>query len=437
MMIYAAISVFTALLPNITDREPLIQITDLAVTSKSWSQWSPRAEIAPRFQLKAAAGRDGRAGLAISTAGSAEFGAWRNVLTGITPGKSYRFTAYYKAHNVPFPQRSVSARLDWRDARGGQPRPPDYILDAGSESGWTKIGQVCAAPEGASSVTVELALGWCAHGEVVWGDISFVEESAPRNRVIRAMTIFHRPTGTKSAADSVEQFCRIAEQHSGERPDIVCLPEGITVVGTGKSYADVCEAVPGPTTTRLGELARVLHSYVVGGLYERVGNVIYNTAVLIGRDGKLVGTYRKTHLPREEVEGGLTPGDSYPVFETDFGKVGLMICWDVQFPEPARALALKGAEVILLPIWGGNEVLAKARAIENHIFLISSSYDMKTFIVNPAGEVLAEASKDRPAVCAEIRLDQKIVQPWLGDMKPRTWKERRPDITIEPYVKRP
>jgi predicted amidohydrolase len=105
-----------------------------------------------------------------------------------------------------------------------------------------------------------------------------------------------------------------------------------------------------------------------------------------------------------------------------------MICWDVQFPEPARALALKGAEVILLPIWGGSEVLARARAIENHVFLISSSYDMRTFIVNPAGEVLAEASKEHPCVSAEMQLDRKIVQPWLGDMKPRTWKERRPDI---------
>src|SRR2546421_2126432 len=148
----------------------------------------------------------------------------------------------------------------------------------------------------------------------------------------------------------------------------------------------------------------------------------------MGRDGELVGTYRKTHLPREEVEGGITPGDSYPVFDTDFGKVGLMICWDVQFPEPARALAVKGAEVILLPIWGGNEILAKARAIENHAFLISSSYDMKTFIVAPDGEVLAEASQNKPVAVAGLHLDRKIIQPWLGDMKPRTWKERRPAI---------
>ena len=102
----------------------------------------------------------------------------------------------------------------------------------------------------------------------------------------------------------------------------------------------------------------------------------------------------------------------------------------MQFPEPARALALRGADLILLPIWGGNETLARARAIENHVFLVTSSYDMKTFIVDPTGAVLAEATPERPVAVAEIRLDRKILQPWLGDMKTRTWKERRSDIPV-------
>jgi len=152
---------------------------------------------------------------------------------------------------------------------------------------------------------------------------------------------------------------------------------------------------------------------------------------LIDRKGKLAGKYRKTHLPREEWEAGITPGDEYPVFETDFGKIGLTICWDVQFPEPSRAMALKGAEIILLPIWGGSDVLARARAIENHIFMITSSYDMRSFIVDPAGKVLAEATKENPIASAELRLDEKIFQPWLGDMKNRTWRERRPDLAAE------
>ena len=95
---------------------------------------------------------------------------------------------------------------------------------------------------------------------------------------------------------------------------------------------------------------------------------------------------------------------------------------------PSGPRIFPGVELIAVPIWGGNGVLARARAIENHVFLATSSYDMKTFIVDPAGAVLAEASAGQPVGLAEIHLDRKIVQPWLGDMKPRTWKERRPDI---------
>lgn len=157
---------------------------------------------------------------------------------------------------------------------------------------------------------------------------------------------------------------------------------------------------------------------------------MYNTAVLIGRDGELAGRYRKTHLPREEWEIGITHGNEYPVFDTDFGRIGLMVCWDVQFPEPARALAAQGAELILLPIWGGNETLARARAIENHVFLVTSSYDMKTFVLDPLGEVMTEATAEKPIAFAEVHLDRKYPAPWLGDMRTRTWQERRVDIPV-------
>src|SRR5262249_54934291 len=152
---------------------------------------------------------------------------------------------------------------------------------------------------------------------------------------------------------NLESFARLIDEAARQKADIACLPEGITVCGTGKSYADVAEPIPGPSTHFLGEYARRGRLYVVAGLYERDGHAIYNTSVLIGRDGQLVGKYRKVCLPREEIDGGITPGRDYPVFDTDFGRVGMMICWDVSYPEVARELAAQGAEVILMPIWGG------------------------------------------------------------------------------------
>jgi predicted amidohydrolase len=150
---------------------------------------------------------------------------------------------------------------------------------------------------------------------------------------------------------------------------------------------------------------------------------------LIDREGNLAGRYRKVALPREEIEGGVTPGDSYPVFDTDFGRIGMMICWDLEFPEVARQLAIKGAEVILMPIWGGNLTLASARSIENQIWLVSSSYNMKTGIFDLEGELVVEANEQEPVAMIEVDLNQHQYWSWLGDLKNRIPRER-PDWVI-------
>ena len=143
--------------------------------------------------------------------------------------------------------------------------------------------------------------------------------------------------------------------------------------------------------------------YIVAGILELDGEVVYNTAILLDRSGRLAGKYRKVSLPREEIEGGVSPGNALPIFETDFGKIGMMICWDVAFPEPARMLAMKGAEVILMPIWGGNLTLAKARAIENQVHLVTSTYDqdMVSGIIDLEGNIMEKGNEESPVVMVE------------------------------------
>ena len=416
-----------------------IQLVDAAPNSSfagepQWKPWAPRKEITPNFDWLETGGRSGKSPLKISTDAVSDFGAWKRQYTNISAGKRYRFEAWYRTDGVRHEQRAVAPRLEWQDANGKALRPAEFAVAVEEKKGWKRVEITSPAPEKAAAAEIQLGFGFVKKGSVLWDDISFGLDEAPRDRVVKVATIFHRPRGTKAPSESVEEFCRVAQEavtKERARPDIICMPEGITVVGTGKSYYDVGESLPGPTSERLGKLAKDLNTYIVAGIYEKEGDVLYNTAILMGRDGKMVGKYRKTHLPREEWEAGITPGDEYPVFDTDFGKVGLIICWDVQFPEPSRAMARKGAEVLLLPIWGGNETLAKARAIENHVFLVSSSYDMKTFVVDPEGKVLAEATKDQPVAMAEMHLDREIFQYWLGDMKARTWRERRPDLAID------
>jgi predicted amidohydrolase len=192
----------------------------------------------------------------------------------------------------------------------------------------------------------------------------------------------------------------------------------------------VAEPLPGPTTAKLGELARRRKAWIVAGLYEREGTAIYNTAVLISREGALAGKYRKVYIPREEIEGGITPGRDYPVFDTDFGRLGMMICWDVQYADPARGLALRGAEIIALPIWGGNEILARARVIENRVFLAASGYSFPTQIMDPNGEVIAAARERGTAAVTTVDLNRRYLEPWLGDMRGRFMRELRVDVPV-------
>jgi predicted amidohydrolase len=212
---------------------------------------------------------------------------------------------------------------------------------------------------------------------------------------------------------------------------MVCLPETLLGIGTGGPGAVDALPIPGPATAALSERARRHRIWVCAGLSEREGDRIYNSAVLIDRNGHLVGKYRKTHLPIQEVEAGFTPGRELPVFDTEFGKIGMLICHDTAFPEPARVLALKGAELVLLPIWGGADLYVRSRAAENGFFMVSSSYDYPCGVISPTGQWLCQSAKE-PAgsvVTCEIDLEQsQRTVEYEGRFQGNHRRERNPTI---------
>src|SRR5262249_14380234 len=290
----------------------------------------------------------------------------------VVGGKFYRFHAVRKTQDVEVPRYSAVARILWQDDKGKSVRvdpptesgvaqgssdvrhvplaEPEYPVATNEKDGWMAVEGVYRAPSEARRAVVELQLRWAKAGRIDWAEASLTETKPPEPRKVRLATVHYIPHGGKTPMDNCKQFEPLVAEAAKQKADLVVLGETITQINVGKSYADVAEPVPGPSTAYFCDLAKVHQIHVVVGLVERSGNLIYNVAVLIGPDGRIIGKYSKVCLPRGEVDAGVAPGKDYPVFETRFGKVGMMVCYDGFFPEPARELAKKGVEIIAWPV---------------------------------------------------------------------------------------
>jgi predicted amidohydrolase len=397
--------------------------------ASGWRVWAPRQGTAPRVYVDATRAHARLGSLAVSgDSNPAVCGGWERDVAGVAAREWYRLTAHYRVEGPVYEPVQVLARLDWRDARGERVGQPDYASAVERVGEWKRVTLDAPAPERAASVWIQLLLLNAPRATVWWDDIAIERIAPPAPRRVTIASVNFRPPSGGTSESNVTAFIDAIGQAVPTGADVILLSEVITSTATGRPYEDAAERVPGPTTARLGEVARARKAYIVAGLVEREGTAVYNTAVLIDRAGRLVGKYRKVYLPREEMEGGLTPGGDYPVFRTDFGTVGMMICWDLQYADPARALALSGAEIILMPIAGGNTALDKARAIENRVFLASAGYSFPTRVVDPDGEIIAEAKERGTAAVTTIDLARRYTHPWLGHMRDRFRKEVRLDI---------
>ena len=191
---------------------------------------------------------------------------------------------------------------------------------------------------------------------------------------------------------------------------------------------DLADELPGQITEVLGQLAGELGIVLVASLFEHRGPGLYhNTAVIFDADGSLMGFYRKNHIPQDpgfEEKFYFTPGDSgYPVWDTRFGKLGVLICWDQWYPEAARLMALGGAQILIYPTaigWlpsekaelgaaqhCGWETVQRGHAVANGCFVAAvnrcGSYDStefwgQSFVANPYGEIVAKASVENEEI---------------------------------------
>jgi deaminated glutathione amidase len=227
------------------------------------------------------------------------------------------------------------------------------------------------------------------------------------------------PESVKANLDTcVDHLDRCVEATGAE---LLVLPEAATTGFTPGVDAhrlwDLVSEVPGPVTEPVQEAARRLGVHVVLGTYERgpERGTVYNTAVVVGPDGSVLGRYRKTHLFCGE--DWVTAGDRAVVVDTPLARLGLMICFDGDYPELARIEAVQGAEVICRPsallrsadIW---DLTNRARAYDNHVFVVAANatgidpagviYFGNSMIVTPVAEVVARAASHPGWVTARL-----------------------------------
>jgi predicted amidohydrolase len=239
----------------------------------------------------------------------------------------------------------------------------------------------------------------------------------------------------EDVAANERQVFDLLEEAVAAGVDLVALPEVWPCQGSAPQVREAAEPMDGPRIARLAQVARSAGVWLHGGsVLELDGEHVFNTSVLFDRDGELVAVYRKIHLFDADPPGAVpsreshlfTAGDQVVTAETEFGRVGMSICYDVRFPELYRELAVLGCTVLFVPAAFRHEtgrdhwdVLLRARAIEDQAFVIAAAQwgtwgppdrerrnHGNSLVADPWGRVLARAPEGVGVTVAELELEE-------------------------------
>ena len=235
-------------------------------------------------------------------------------------------------------------------------------------------------------------------------------------REVWIATVSQEKLHANNSKEMISKILNIMEEIAPTKPDIICTPEIFPFVGISKkvSLKDAAEKPIGDTIKPFAEFAKKHNCYIICSTYTKDAGKYYNSAVLLDRKGKLVGEYRKMFPTSGEIEMGLSPGPhDPPVFETDFGNIGIQICYDINWVDGWNALKRKGAEIVFWPsAYGGGEKLNSYANIFNY-HVVSSTRKNISKIIDVTGENIAVTGYwERNWICTPINLEKAIINVW-------------------------
>jgi predicted amidohydrolase len=224
---------------------------------------------------------------------------------------------------------------------------------------------------------------------------------------------------------NVKAIMHLLRKAALEKPDIICLPECSPFLSLSiKEMVDNAEEIPGLLLSEVTRFARENKTYVVFPMMRKENGKVFNSAVLISRDGEYIGSYNKVHPTIWELEAGVTPGVEAKTFDLDFGKVGFAICFDLNFEDVMKKLANDNIKLIFFPSMYLGGLQLKMWAFNCGAYVISSTTTEGSMIVNPLGRILAVSNKYQPIICRDINLDYEVLHLDYNSEKLEAIKEK-------------
>lgn len=423
---------------------------------KSATPWAPTDEASPVLESSV-----GTAYLSAGNGTNICAGGWDFDYGPVKAGTSFGILVKVKTEKLNLGSHPLTCTVHWSKLPQNGSHLNTSIFECESLQSENKNGTsyfkgTVTAPSEASSLVVRCSFRWSKKGKAFWkAPVVTVLPRQKINRKVRIAIVTGRQGQHQKRHDTTdynlglysrlcERVCRI------KKPNLVVLPEtalqwNLKISGSPGYQTEVAFRANSREVQVFQRIARKYKTRIVLPIWERDGGAIFNTSLLISSKGAIEGKYRKVHLwPIGEDRTVVSPGTKIPVYETEIGKIGMIICQDNSAPESARTVGLKGGEILAISIMGDHradrftpgkpvyhedrwKAIFRTRAIDNQLYLAIARNEVRgSCIIDPEGEILVWNDGTKEFITADIDLNKQY-RSWFGiRMRDIDLLQRRP-----------